>query len=168
MSEMNPRQNWIDTAAGKLVDEFAQRISRRGVLARAGKIALGLLGVSLAPNLPLDRIFKVEAQSSCTAASLCGIYGWLCNTGSPDCCSGGIAANGCPSCTTRGSFWSKCCPVGCETGEFVEYWDCCGPSPLAGGCRGMRCENNTPQPVWCDGDVYRCTIVLFSGTPCTP
>lgn len=169
MNERNSPESRFDAAAGRLLDGFAQRISRRGILARVGKVALGLMGVTLAPSLPLNRIFQVEAQSSCLAQSLCGIYGRLCNTGSSTCCHGGTGPSGCPSCTTKGPYaWSKCCAIGCA-GSYVEYWDCCGGTEAeAAGCTGAFCERNTPQPEWCSGGTYRCTLVIVTSVECTP
>jgi hypothetical protein len=172
MSGRNESQNHFDELSSRLLGVLSQRSSRRGVLARLGKVALSMLGVSLLPNLPLDRLFDVEAQSGCSALELCGIYGAICNTGSSDCCNGGVGSSGCPSCTSRGYFaWTKCCLSGeCGTpGYYVEYWDCCGGTDAdAYNCYGTFCRNNTTQPQWCSGGAYRCTVAVVTYEPCDP
>lgn len=176
MQEKNSKENQFDLATAHFLDSFAQRISRRGVLARAGKFALGILGLSFVPNLPLDRVFRVEAQTSCSAQSLCGISGNLCLTGQAVCCNGNAAgSDGCPSCTNRGSFWERCCELGCEgAGKYVQYWDCCGTksgwtSSQAAGCKGQRCDRHPiEQPLWCGGQAYRCTIAIITTNDCIP
>ncbi len=171
MSGRNQDENNFDALSRRLLESLSQRSSRRGILAKLGKIALGALGVSLLPNLPLDRLFKMEAQTECSPLELCGIYGAICNTGSSNCCNGQVGASGCPSCTTRGYFaWTKCCPTGgCVDGFYVEYWDCCGGTDAqAAGCYGTFCENNTPQPQWCSGGAYRCTVAVVTYDYCNP
>lgn len=172
MSGRNTGDDHLDTLSSRFLVGLAQRSSRRGVLARLGKIALGLLGVSVLPNLPLDRIFKVQAQAECNALELCGIWGWLCNSGASNCCNGGVGSSGCPSCTSRGYFaWSVCCPSGgqCIDGFYIDYWDCCGGGAGAAGCTGTKCTNNpVVQPQWCAGGDYRCTIAVVTYEPCNP
>jgi hypothetical protein len=178
MSELEPKENNLDAAATRLLDYFSQRTSRRGIIARIGKLALGYMGLTLIPNLPLDRSFVASAQSvSCSDRILCGLCGNLCN----ECCGGGGPLYECPSCTTRGHYgWSKCCPIdACGNYAMYEYWDCCGTvsgytDSEAAACKGPKCENNCPQDVWCLDPVtlevigvYRCTVIVVGGS-CTP
>ncbi len=102
---------------------------------------MGAVGLSIAPSLPIDRTFTVQAQgSNCCLWQLCGINGYLCN----NCCGGTGGLTGCPSCSgmQRGfDSWYKCClydDSGCiATGMLVHYWDCCTNNPAdATACRG--------------------------------
>jgi methylamine dehydrogenase light chain len=168
MEAKDPQESRFDLATSRLLDNFAQRVSRRGILARMGKLALGALGISLLPNLPVDRTFVAEAFTGClTDYRLCGIYGYLCQSGT-SCCGGGTGSlTGCPSCTTKGtSFWSMCCESddGC-TRKMISYWDCCGGTDAqAAGCKGEECFRNTPQPAWCTSGTYRCTVISIGAS----
>ena len=165
MEDNDMQESQFDLTTSRLLDNVAQRFSRRGVLARLGKLALGALGVSLLPNLPLDRTFVAEAQTGgCTDWRLCGIYGYVCQS----CCNGTGSMTSCPSCTTRGSFWSSCCETldGCSS-KTVSYYDCCGGTDTeTANCRGSHCLNNPEaQPAWCTSGAYRCTIAVV-GSAC--
>lgn len=144
--------NDFDGVVGRALEAFAQRVSRRGLLARLGKAALGLMGLSLIPHLPVNRI--ALAQVGCSDWRLCGIGGYLCN----NCCSGGNLET-CPNCLTRGSSWSSCCtdPSGCL--KMITYYDCCGSPTNAMDCRGTLCVNQS-EPSWCGGTgSYGCTVI---------
>lgn len=178
-------ENRFDRTTALVLDGFSRRISRRSMLVRTGRFAFSLLGVSLLPLLPVDRIVRmVEAQSGgCGIWELCGMWGRLCN--SCQCCGGTVQA--CPGCTYQGGFWATCCPVrtsnGTFTGEYrnVKYSDCCGQQGnpntkgnsntcLAGEfCRGNGIDPPQSQPSWCDGapGEFRCTHYVVLGT-CTP
>lgn len=82
MSDRKTSETHFDELSSRFLVGLSQRSSRRGVLAKLGKLALGLLGISILPNLPLDRIFKVRAQDECSPLELCGIYGRPCRNGS--------------------------------------------------------------------------------------
>lgn len=166
MEAKDPQESRFDLATSRALDNFAQRISRRGILARMGKFALGALGISLLPNLPLDRTFVAEAFGCDTDWRLCGIYGFLC----ADCCGGTASLTTCPSCTTKGfSSWSSCCESedGCIR-RMITYWDCCGGTDTqAASCRGEQCRRNpVAQPAWCSSGAYRCTVITQGTTSC--
>ena len=176
MTEKTPQESLFDDAAARMLDGFAQRVSRRGVLARLGKLALGLMGLTFVPTLPLDRTFIAEAQSvGCGDWQLCGICGRLCAS----CCGGGGSLTACPSCTKRGHFgWCKCC-LDCN-GRWVmfEYWDCCGDEAGAADCEGTTCNNNCSPSIieWCRDPMnpmrslgtYRCTVIVNRGSCSCP
>jgi hypothetical protein len=177
-------ENNFDKATARILDSFAQRIPRRSMLARVSKFTLTLLGVSVVPLLPLDRVVRsVEAQGSgCGIWQLCGIWGRRCNT----CACDAGTAQSCPKCTYQGTAWRTCCPVrtssGALTGErrYVDYIDCCGQQG-ATSCNGNAntcdaaefCQGNGMDPAeqqlnWCGGlggGVYHCTHFIV-GNAC--
>lgn len=167
MEHDNQTTALLDTFVEKFLRERGRTISRRGILARLGKFSLGILGVSLLPNLPLDRTFVVEAQGDCCYWPLCGINGYLCSPG-------GATGNSCPSGTTVGpTYWSKCCTNGelCgEGGTTVDYWDCCAStSAAATSVRGAQCAHNpSAGGAWCPqtAPFYGCTYAVQRG-PCS-
>jgi hypothetical protein len=165
MHHKDLQESQLDKAATRFLDALGQRMSRRGIIAQMTKIALGALGISLLPNLPLDRAFVAEA-TSCTDWRLCGICGYPCKSAS-NCCGGGTGSLfACPSCTTKGTAWSKCCCNSMtRTSFYVQYYDCCGGSESAtAGCRDDHCARDCPQDIWCGGaGTYRCTIITVGG-----
>jgi hypothetical protein len=157
MSDNSQPNNKFDAAVQDILDRFGQQLSRRGVIARLGRIFLGIFGITLLPSLPLDRRFVADAQADCLLWERCGIYGYACR------CGGGVYQ--CPPSTQRGNFaWTRCCydPILCRE-VSISYYDCCGPTSLTAECRGSFCANNTTQPAWCGGTSYElgyiCTIV---------
>jgi hypothetical protein len=171
-------ENGIDRAATLLLTNFSQRFSRRSVLVRAGRIAFSILGVSVIPLLPVDRIVPTaQAQDDgpdCHKWQLCGMWGRLCRA--CRCC--GTTQQFCPGCTYQGSsYWATCCPVrtasGEPTGEYrnVKYTDCCGQQGTveANGdshscdsgpfCHGNGYDPPESQISWCGGAPggFRCT-----------
>src|SRR5215475_10335715 len=176
MSDHLAPDNKVDVAVQDILDRIGQRLSRRGVVARLGSALLGALGVTLLPNLPLDRRFVVDAQTGDCATDwqLCGIYGYLCK---PCCGNGSGGLTECPSCSARGTefSWSKCCPEPSTcppSGKNITYWDCCGVTWLQSECRkaGGLCARNSRQDLWCQGsgypqslENYICTIIQVGG-----
>lgn len=169
MENENQTPGRLDTVVEKFLRGRGQTISRRGILARLGKLSLGILGVSLLPNLPLDRTFVVDAQGACCHWALCGINGYLCNPG-------GATAGSCPSGTTVGATaWSKCCTNGelCgDGGTTVEYWDCCSSTLAAAqAVHGTHCPHNpSAGGVWCPEGMphYGCTYAVQRGSCSNP
>lgn len=117
MDQKNFQEGRIDAVATRLLDELGQRASRRGILAGLGRLTLTLMGISVLPNLPLDRSFTPLAQTTgdCAGDNLCGICGKLCPY---NCCPNG--ADGCPNCLRMGAlYWSKCCRIYTDLGGKI-------------------------------------------------
>lgn len=170
----------VDAGAAKVLSGFAQGTSRRGLFAMAGRLLLRIIGVSLVPLLPVDRVFA-QAQN-CNDPTYCGQWGNFCAA----CCGQSAQVSSCPACLYPGAAWSACCcfpacpqPVG----HCVSYQDCCGLRPgftpsQAAACKGAFCgKNPVPQQFWCGSagasSTYQCTIVrvdLFNTCDpcCTP
>jgi methylamine dehydrogenase light chain len=184
MSGNDFEENKFDKATARVLDSFAQRVTRRSMLGRISKFTLTVMGVSVVPLLPLDRVVRsVEAQGSgCQIWQLCGIWGRRCHTCA---CSSGTNQS-CPKCTWQGGSWSSCCPVrtsgGTLTGErrTVQYIDCCGQQGstscngdastchAAETCHGNDMDPPQSQQNWCGGtggNVYRCTHFIVHN-PC--
>ena len=152
MSELDSKHNSFDDTTKDVMHRLSARLSRRSLLDRLGRATLYVLGASVVPLLPIDRVLRSangQELVGCSDWQLCGIGGRLCNS-----CTCGTANNqACPACTNQGSLWTACCPVltgtGQPTGErrTVEYIDCCG-------------QNGDPQ---CTGDSNSCN----SGTFCS-
>ena len=159
----------LDEQAADSLASWSQRVSRRGVIAKVGKVAMWIAGVSAIPLLPL---YRVEAQSGCGHFSTCGMWGYFCKA----CCDPSYNYMGsttqCPPCTTKGGSWPRCCSdcSACPPVAFnMLYFDCCGPAGSE-ECQGSWCGNNpNQQPWWCAPapGAYRCTV-LQTGSPCTP
>lgn len=175
MEHGDPHESKFDVAAGHLLDSFAQGISRRGILARIGKLALAVMGFSLVPHLPVDRTFVVEAQTtSCDNWKLCGIQGNLCKA----CCGQNDMLTACPQCTRTAASWTKCCPDTTGKCFTITYTDCCGVTGTdpntqqpysdanAAACKGKFCSNNADVTTAYDcADGYRCTVISV-GSAC--
>lgn len=149
----------LDKRVSVALAQYSQYFSRRSFLATAGRVALALVGVTIAREiLPVDR--RVANAESCSDWELCGLYGRVCT-----CCNGGGGYDVCPSGSEWFSFWQACCPSPFLASYWVLYWDCCNcDSP--GSCSGcMWCKNNDPQPAWCNGGTYCCTAPVI-GSEC--
>jgi methylamine dehydrogenase light chain len=173
MSHRKQDESRLDLVAANFLDHFAQRISRRGVVARIGKLTLGIMGMSLVPSLPLDRTFTVEATGGsgldCGDWRLCGMCGSFCARRT-SCCGGGTGGDMfiCPGCTQREQFWFKCCTDPCDPGNrrLINYHDCCGATNASVGCTGDPCEAGCDREVYCaSGNAMRCTVIQDMG-PC--
>jgi hypothetical protein len=151
----------FDGAVTRMVVHLGQRSSRRGVLAGIGRFVLASVGVAAVRLVPFIRfpISTVQA-ADCNDWRLCGIYGRPC-----DCCSDGTLTT-CPSNTTAGGCWYRCCLNPTDSKYYkISYVDCCrnkgGSWP---GC--LRCGDCTvgpPEPAWCVEQgtkvLYGCTII---------
>lgn len=177
-------ENTDGTTTGRLARRIAERSSRRGVLARIGKVVLGAAGASVLPALPVRRAAAQEDEetidftgtdpTSCNYWRYCNMGGRLC----ADCEGGGITT--CPPGTTLGvEYWVGCCtdPVSGKTYLTANY-DCCGKSGCGRPC-GEPWEQDTPTDVapgsqdrnvlWCMSDPtqsYTCTVVPLIGEDC--
>jgi hypothetical protein len=162
----------IDERSVPYLVEWAQRVSRRGLLARVGQVAMKIAGISLVPLLPVDRAF---AQFACGSGDwqTCGMHGFFCKS----CCGGGPSYASCPPCTYTGSFWTGCCqpPDVCASKVLIRYYDCCGTrgefsDEAAQACRGDECPpgGGSGSPAYCQflGNM-RCTVVVNTGMGCS-
>jgi len=136
----------------RLLKNFSERSSRRGVLELLSNSLLVVLGYGVAKRMGS---VPVVFASQCDNTILCGIYGRLCT----DC---GGSLSGCPSGTQKGSSWSACC----ADGKIYSYVDCCADGQNCSSA--VTCHNGPPQPAWCQADlVYNCTIVLGGTESCS-
>jgi len=174
---------------------WSQTVSRRGTLARAGRILLRLSGVTLIPLLPLDRRFEVDAADRSESGDdlapgedrplvrrkvhycrwwTCGMCGTFCST---TCCGGTGGTSKCPSCSGamyQDGAWTGCCydscTTSCSNATRYAYYDCCATTgTLARQCTGsFDCGRACYPgfPAYCNnGRIYSCTIVVAIG-PC--
>lgn len=160
---LQPQANAVDRTVENVLDRFSQSVSRRGMIARLGKVVLGGLGLSVATQiLPVDRRVA-RADVSCSDWRLCNMCGNQC-----DCCNGDAKGiGGCPDCATVGSFWTGCCCNPNDNRAYtIRYWDC-----MKGSCTNAKvdqchnctsCSNGCPQPVWGSG-TYVCTKIENTG-----
>ncbi|HYP24035.1 MAG TPA: methylamine dehydrogenase light chain [Actinomycetota bacterium] len=161
----------FDRFVSRGLADASQRLSRRGVLAKAGKVVLGVLGVSTGlAALPLDRAgadSDTEIIGGCDDWKLCGLWGRLCN-----CCNGTAGIGTCPGCAdlNPGHFWTSCCcKPSANTMYWIRYYDCCNgcPSSKVDECKTCRTcwKNPVEQPEWCyttgvGTGQYVCTTVV--------
>lgn len=172
---------WLDDLSELSSRRLAQRTSRRGALARLGRV---LVGGALLPLLPIDRITgKAEAAApgkkgkmdpdpgdpkSCDYWRYCGIDGWLCS-----CCGGSTTS--CPPGTDPSPMtWIGTCRNPADGVDYlISYNDCCGKGSC-GRCFCNRNEGDVPiyRPQssndidWCVGRpslAYHCTTTIILG-----
>jgi hypothetical protein len=160
----------LDERVMRLADHWAQGVSRRGLLARVGEMALGLTGLTVAISLPVHRVF---AQSvgfpPCSDWQMCGIHGAFCKA----CCGEPASFTSCKCGMTKDGSWPACCTNNnvCPTyRRMIYYHDCCAPEEHTASfaCQGEECPPgggfNTPG--YCAGNrTFRCTIIADMG-PC--
>jgi hypothetical protein len=163
----------FDDVASRLLTNFSQRMSRRGLLAASGRLLLRIAGVSMIPLLPVDRVFA-QSQNCSGDWQYCGQYGNFCKS----CCGQSAHVFTCPQCLYTGAAWTRCCcpSNSCTNGQgtLISYKDCCGvksgyTSAQTAECTGSFCARNVLQPTWCGsypGSTYRCTVISV-GAPCT-
>lgn len=146
----------------RLTIALSQRLSRKALLSRMGRVLLATVGAGAAANLNLLPAF---AQCDCPEWWYCGLIGHPCSdcqTGSdttcPTTCWDPVNCN----CAPR-SWWSQCCQQpGTNCWYWYNYRDCCGSdcSPI---CGSRWCNCNLPQ-IWCAGQAqYGCTLAVGGG-----
>jgi hypothetical protein len=163
----------VDLAGQWLADWLAQRSSRRGVLAKAGRLAFYALGIQVVSEiLPYGRDLAAAATVDCSTWYMCGFCGSQCGCGN---CSGDNSA--CPGCACIGRSWTACCYMRPRrTHILVRYRDCfqgsCGEEKVT-NCRNCHrcCGPSYPGtgPYWglCSTDQkYMCTTVALIDQPC--
>lgn len=167
MDQPNINENKLDQIEARILSKLAERTSRKGFLAQTGKMMLKVVGISLLPVLPVDRIIR-NLEACCPTYYCTGQLWYLCGMNGKICCNitGCLGGTGtkCPQCATKGSgYWCACCAH-----IMVKYYDCCA---VAGSCTG--CSNCSPvncsgvQEAWCNsGQQYRCTIFQVTQFAC--
>jgi len=177
---MNRLLAFIDRLAERNSRSLASTSSRRGLLARMGRLALG---ATLAlPVLPFDRTSQAHAagaqgaqrkgkapgETDCDYWRYCSVDGFLCS-----CCGG--SATTCPSGTSPSkTTWVGTCHNPADGRDYlVSYNDCCGRT----SCGRCFCNtNHGDRPGyrlgvhndinWCmsnDSSMYHCTVSVIVG-----
>lgn len=161
--------NSLYRVAVRVVAATEDHWSRRNLIRRLGRIALGVLGVNLvAPEfhpgqsggpISAGKLNAMQTGCHCDLWWTCGMYGTLC-------CNSGSCAGGCGECPsgipTSPVAWTVCC-----SGRQLSYYDCCDPTGAV-FCNGCPfCANGSVQPNWCGPapwNKYLCTVVSVGGT----
>lgn len=161
----------FDTVVAASSRYLAMRSSRRGVLARWGKV---LAGAAVLPVLPIDRTQRAQANelqmdaTQCDYWKYCSMDGMLCS------CCGGTGSD-CPPGTSisKVSWVGTCLNAADGKNYLVSYTDCCGRS----SCGQCNCNGNVGERPgyemgihndinWCVANAetsYHCTISLIVG-----
>lgn len=158
----------FDDLTTRALGYLAGRSSRRGALARIGRV---LVGAAVLPVLPVARGRAAEGdapEERCDYWKYCSADGFLCT-----CCGGGITE--CPPGTSPSKLsWVGTCHNPEDKKDYlISYTDCCG----GGACNRCNCTNSQGERPgyamglhndvnWCMGNestIYNCTIVLTLG-----
>jgi hypothetical protein len=129
--------NQIEDASRRACEALSQRSSRRGFLARVGRLAFATVGVTIVSQiLPQGRDTARAATFPCDACEMCGFCGSQC--GCAD-CSGDSSA--CPNCACPGGWWEQCC--NCVGGhQKFRYRDCYSHGDqMNGPCSQTKIQN---------------------------
>jgi hypothetical protein len=172
------QEDRLDRVIAFGLSDASQRISRRGMLSKAGKLLLAVIGASAVSELLPATRGTANAiadcgggMGSCSWWKECGMCGTKC-----DCCNGPLGQDACPTCASIGTYWTACCKnwaTGGGTCAIVQYWDClkgsCDAAKIA-ECQGCDyCNNGCPEPYWTNGGNYLCTKSVATGsTGCSP
>jgi methylamine dehydrogenase light chain len=149
---------------------LAGRASRRGALARLGRLILA--SSVMLPALPVARARASDTANDdqqCDYWKYCAIDGFLCT-----CCGGSV--NQCPPGTEPGKVaWVGTCRSHTDGRDYlISYTDCCGKA----SCGRCGCNANVGDRPgyemgvhndinWCMGNtestIYNCTVALVLG-----
>ncbi len=166
----------FDQFSEHLIRRTATHSSRRGIIAKMGKILVG--AAVLTPVLPIDRISRYanaasasgkDDPGSCDYWKYCAVDGFLCS-----CCGG--SSHECPPGTEPGNIsWIGTCHNDKDGRNYlVSYNDCCGKTPC-GHCQCNTNKGDRPGYAmgshndinWCMGNsnstVYNCTVSIIVG-----
>lgn len=143
----------FDQTVARQLGDASQRMSRRSLLGKLGKVVLGAAGFALVDvatpvrfALADDPVEDVEnLLAPCSGWFLCGLTGTKCCAAH---CPQGATVHSCPACSREGGCWTKCCRS--PSGEDIEvaYCDC-----YKDNCTTAQRDN-------CDG---RCPTCLRGG-----
>lgn len=153
----------LDAAAYRAADALSERTSRRGFLAKLGRVTFALLGVTVVSEvLPVGRNMAKADAVPCSTWYMCGFCGSQCGCGN---CSGDITE--CPACACVGGSWTACCSGPGGIHHRYRYKDC-----YRGSCSSAKYNNcfnchsccnlpTGPYPGICAGQPLMCTKVNF-------
>jgi len=163
----------FDRGIESLTRGLALRGSRRGVMARFGRL---LIGAAVLPVLPVDRAFGANPSdpmqsdpTKCDYWKYCSMDGQLCS------CCGGTGSDCPPGTSISKVSWVGTCRNGHDGRNYlISYTDCCGRS----SCGQCNCNANVGERPgyemgihndinWCTANgetAYHCTISLIVGT----
>lgn len=163
---MGRLDKWFETR----MRELARGTSRRGFLAGASAV---VLGVSAVPLLPVSRVQAAMPDdgdaTKCDYWRYCAIDGFLCG------CCGGSPSSCPPGTVVSAVTWVGTCRNPNDNNDYIiSYNDCCGRSPC-GRCACQRDEGDMPlyrtdaanDINWCAGItadiVYNCSTAVIMG-----
>lgn len=169
MDDQRVHKSHIDDRIAAYLGKQSEELSRRGLLARAGRFMLRLSGLALLPLLPFDR--RANGQTLCSWRE-CGMCGNYCGS-SATCCNGNTGGGRlCPSCLTTFGSWTGCCTDGSGCNHLMTYTDCGSTSGTqALNCsHGLQCLGGCARPgdpssavFYGGGAYYSCTFVTDGG-----
>ena len=162
-----------DALAQRASEALSQGSSRRGFLAKVGRVAFATLGITVVSEiLPTGRDAARAATLPCGSDAMCGFCGSQCGCSN---CSGDSST--CPPCACTGGWWESCCDLGPENVQY-RYRDCfshgdpvngpCGATKINHclDCGGYCCNNPNAVEYFgqtgCSGQ-YMCTRVIALG-----
>ena len=167
---------WFDAMFVQSARNVAQRSSRRGALARLGRVVAGAAAL---PLLPYDRVANAQTPAAASAASgtlaagvndpkscdywkYCAVDGWLCS------CCGGTSTSCPPGSTPSPITWIGTCRNPNDGRDYmVSYNDCCGTTSC-GHCLCSRNEGEKPlYKLSLDNDINWCMANPVSTYVCS-